>query len=41
MGTDQVRISLASGETPEQIEQAWEPGLARFLKAREKYLLYR
>jgi len=41
MGTDQVRIGLASGETPEQIEQAWEPGLARFLKAREKYLLYR
>jgi uncharacterized protein YbbC (DUF1343 family) len=40
MGTEQVRIGLAAGETPEQIEQAWEPGLARFLKARDKYLLY-
>jgi uncharacterized protein YbbC (DUF1343 family) len=40
MGTDQVRLELAAGRTPEQIEQQWEPGLARFLKAREKYLLY-
>ncbi|HYM69824.1 MAG TPA: DUF1343 domain-containing protein [bacterium] len=40
MGTDQVRLGLAAGRTPEQIEQQWEPGLARFLKAREPYLLY-
>jgi len=40
MGTDQVRLGLAAGRTPEQIEQEWEPGLARFLKAREQYLLY-
>jgi uncharacterized protein YbbC (DUF1343 family) len=40
MGTDQVRLGLAAGQTPEQIEQEWEPGLARFTKAREQYLLY-
>jgi uncharacterized protein YbbC (DUF1343 family) len=40
MGTDQVRRGLSAGRTPEQIEQDWEPGLARFLKARERYLLY-
>ena len=41
MGTDQVRIGVVAGQTPEQIEQAWEPGLARFLAARDRYLLYR
>jgi len=40
MGTNQVRLGLAAGRTPEQIEAPWEPGLARFLKARERYLLY-
>ncbi len=40
MGTDQVRLGLAAGKAPEQIEEQWIPGLERFLKIREKYLLY-
>ncbi len=40
MGTDQVRRGLLLGKSPEQIEREWEPDLARFLKIREKYLLY-
>ncbi len=40
MGTDQVRQALRAGKTPAAIEREWEPGLARFLQIREKYLLY-
>lgn len=40
MGTDQVRKALEAGKSPKEIEQEWEPGLARFLRMREKYLLY-
>jgi len=40
MGTDQVRRELTAGKPPEEIERAWQPGLARFLQIREKYLLY-
>ncbi len=40
MGTDQVRQALRAGKTPAAIEREWEPGLARFLQTREKYLLY-
>lgn len=41
MGTDQVRRDFLAGRTPAQIEESWQPALARFMQLREKYLLYR
>lgn len=40
MGTDQVRLALMAGKTPDQIEHEWQPDLDRFLQIRQKYLLY-
>ena len=40
MGTDEVRRAFLSGRTPAQIEESWQPALARFMQIREKYLLY-
>jgi len=40
MGTDQVRLRLLHGESPETIMAAWEKDLAGYRLKREKYLLY-
>jgi uncharacterized protein YbbC (DUF1343 family) len=40
MGTDEVRRAFIAGRSPAQIEDAWQPALARFMQIREKYLLY-
>ena len=40
MGTDAVRRAFLAGRTPAQIEDSWQPELARFMQIREKYLLY-
>jgi uncharacterized protein YbbC (DUF1343 family) len=40
MGTDEVRRDFQAGLSPAQIEESWQPALARFLQVREKYLLY-
>lgn len=40
-GTKQVRLALQRGESPSNIVAAWQPGLRRFLRLREPYLLYR
>ena len=40
MGTDEVRRAFLAGRSPAQIEDSWQPGLARFMQIREKYLLY-
>jgi uncharacterized protein YbbC (DUF1343 family) len=39
-GTDQLRIQIQSGKSPEEIRAGWEPGLARYREMRAKYLLY-
>jgi len=41
MGTDQVRLALLRGDTPETIVVGWEKDLASYRQKREKYLLYR
>jgi uncharacterized protein YbbC (DUF1343 family) len=41
MGTDQVRLALLHGESPESIVASWEKDLASYRQKREKYLLYR
>ncbi|MDZ7271280.1 MAG: DUF1343 domain-containing protein [candidate division KSB1 bacterium] len=41
MGTDAVRKALAAGQGAEEIMRAWQPPLERFMKVRERYLLYR
>ena len=41
MGTDQVRLALLRGESPESIEASWKNDLVRYRIKREKYLLYR
>jgi len=40
MGTDEVRRAFIAGRTAAQIEDSWQPALARFMQIREKYLLY-
>jgi uncharacterized protein YbbC (DUF1343 family) len=40
MGTDEVRRAFIAGRSPAQIEDSWQPALARFMQTREKYLLY-
>ncbi len=40
MGTDAVRKALAAGQGAEEIMRSWQPTLERFLKVRQKYLLY-
>lgn len=39
-GTKSVRLALQRGESAETIIQAWTPGLERFRKLRQQYLLY-
>jgi uncharacterized protein YbbC (DUF1343 family) len=39
-GTDRLRLSLGEGVPVEEIVEAWEPGLERFMKVRERHLLY-
>ena len=39
-GTDRLRLSLGEGVPVEEIVGAWEPGLERFMKVRERHLLY-
>ena len=39
-GTKQVRLALQRGEPAAKIIAAWQPGLERFRKLRESYLLY-
>jgi len=39
-GTDSVRTGIASGKSAAQIVDGWQPGLAKFLALRAKYLLY-
>jgi hypothetical protein len=41
MGTDQVRMALQKGETPESLLAGWEKELALYREKREKYLMYR
>ena len=39
-GTKQVRLALQRGEPASKIIASWQPGLERFKKLRESYLLY-
>jgi uncharacterized protein YbbC (DUF1343 family) len=39
-GTDRLRLSLMEGEPVEEIVGAWEPEVERFMKRRERHLLY-
>lgn len=40
-GTDAIGNGLESGESADAIVASWQPALERFLRLREKYLLYR
>ncbi|MDR7420342.1 MAG: DUF1343 domain-containing protein, partial [Armatimonadota bacterium] len=40
-GTKTLRLALQRGESAETIVRGWQPGLERFRKLREAYLLYR
>lgn len=39
-GTDRLRLSLMDGEPVQEIVGAWEPEVERFMKRRERHLLY-
>ncbi len=39
-GTDKLRLSLVEGISVEEIAASWEPGLEKFMKCREKHLIY-
>jgi uncharacterized protein YbbC (DUF1343 family) len=39
-GGDALRLALQNGQTPDQIEASWQPGLAAFREARQRFLLY-
>jgi uncharacterized protein YbbC (DUF1343 family) len=39
-GTDQLRIQIGKGLSPEEIRLTWEPGLKKYRDMRSKYLLY-
>jgi uncharacterized protein YbbC (DUF1343 family) len=39
-GTDKSRKAFERGDTLEEIEESWQPGLELFLKERAKFLLY-
>jgi len=41
IGSDEVVRQLQAGEDPQTIERAIKDGVARFLKLRERYLIYR
>ncbi|POF63947.1 hypothetical protein CFR73_08075 [Novacetimonas maltaceti] len=40
MGTDTVRHQLDQGMAPDAIIRSWQPGLAKFMETRKKYMLY-
>jgi uncharacterized protein YbbC (DUF1343 family) len=40
MGTEQFRLDIQAGKTPETMESEWRPGLDKFLELRQPYLLY-
>lgn len=39
-GTSTLRKQIIQGESPEQIRQSWQKDIQKFLKIRQKYLLY-
>ncbi len=39
-GTDRLRLSLGEGVPVAEIVASWEPGLKRFMKSRERHLIY-
>jgi hypothetical protein len=39
-GTDQLRRQIIEGMSADEIRKSWEPGIEKFKKIREKYLLY-
>ncbi len=39
-GTDQLRLQIQNGISPEDIRAEWEPGLRRYREMRGKYVLY-
>ncbi len=41
LGTDRIRRALETGATLSALERSWRPGLARWVRARAPYLLYR
>jgi len=41
MGTNQVRKDLVAGKRAEEIIGSWQPEMNKFMKTREKYLLYK
>jgi uncharacterized protein YbbC (DUF1343 family) len=41
IGTDQVRLALWRGESPDSIAASWEKDLQAYRMKRERYLLYR
>jgi len=40
VGSDNLRLALQSGKTPQQIIDSWQPGLATFRVARKPFLIY-
>lgn len=39
-GSDQLRLQIIAGKTPEQIRSTWKDGLEKYKIMRKKYLLY-
>lgn len=39
-GTGQLRRQIIEGKSEDEIRKSWEPGIEKFKKIREKYLLY-
>jgi len=39
-GSHKLRLAIESGLSEEEIRKGWAPGLANFLKIRERHLLY-
>lgn len=39
-GSDQLRKQILAGKSEEEIRMTWKPGLEKFMKVRQKYLLY-
>ncbi len=39
-GTDKIRKQVIAGKTAAEIKKSWQPALEKFLKIRQKYLMY-
>ena len=39
-GSDQLRKQILAGKSEEEIRMTWKPGLEKFMKVRQKYLIY-